>query len=111
MAKKFIGLLVALLLVLAFFLSKTLLIAFETTGGMVIGVRFKKGVIESAPVGIEQACFLIDLAAILAGCRCLTQQVDGADLVTVIVARERLVCSQRRLTQPLHVLQSLAADQ
>jgi hypothetical protein len=49
-----IGILVALLLVVAFFLSKCLVIAFETTGGTVLGVRLKRGLIENVPVGIEE---------------------------------------------------------
>lgn len=49
-----IGLIVALVLVLAFFSSKYLLIAFQTSGGAVLGVRFRKGVIQNVPVGVEQ---------------------------------------------------------
>jgi hypothetical protein len=48
------GLLVALTLVWAFVLSKCLMIAFETSGGAVLGVRFKRGIIDSVPVNIEQ---------------------------------------------------------
>jgi hypothetical protein len=40
----------------------------------------------------------------------LTQQVRGAYVVTVIVARERLIRRQRRLAQSLDVLQPLALD-
>ncbi|MSQ97501.1 MAG: DUF4339 domain-containing protein [Gemmataceae bacterium] len=49
-----IGIVVACLFVLGFFLSKCLVIAFETSGGIILGVRFKKGLIENVPVGIEQ---------------------------------------------------------
>ena len=52
---------VALLFVLLFFLSKKLMIAFETNGGMVLGVKFKKGIIENVPVDIEQVTQVIML--------------------------------------------------
>ena len=48
------GLLLALLMGLGFVLSKCLMIAFETNGGAVLGVRFRRGVVENVPVSIEQ---------------------------------------------------------
>lgn len=49
-----VGIFVASVFVVGFFLSRCLVIAFETSGGMVLGVRFKRGLIENVPVGIEQ---------------------------------------------------------
>jgi hypothetical protein len=48
------GLLLSLLFGWGFLLSKCLLIAFETNGGTVLGVRFKRGIIENVPVTVEQ---------------------------------------------------------
>jgi len=49
-----IGMLLALLMGVGFVLSKCLMIAFETNGGAVLGIRFKRGVVENVPVSIEQ---------------------------------------------------------
>lgn len=49
-----VGMVVGLLLALGCFLARYLVIAFETNGGTVLGVRFKRGLIENVPVGIEQ---------------------------------------------------------
>jgi hypothetical protein len=50
----FFTILFTALFVLAFFLSKCLLIGVETSGGTLLGVRFKKGVIDGASIGVEQ---------------------------------------------------------
>jgi hypothetical protein len=51
----------SLCFVLLFYLSKKLMIAFETNGGLVLGVTFKKGIIENVPVDIEHVTQVITL--------------------------------------------------
>lgn len=51
----------SLVFVLLFYLSKKLMLAFETNGGLVLGVTFKKGIIENVPVDIDQVTQVIML--------------------------------------------------
>ncbi len=51
----------ALCCVLLFYLSKKLMIAFETNGGLILGVTFKKGIIENVPVDIDQVTQVVML--------------------------------------------------
>ncbi len=54
-----VGMLLALGLVLAYFLTKKILISVETNGGHVLGLQFKPSVIENVSVDLAQALKLI----------------------------------------------------
>ena len=50
-----IGLIIGGLFLIAYYLSKKIVISVETSGGMVLGLSFKRSVIENVSVDIEQA--------------------------------------------------------
>ena len=52
---------VGLVFIVAYFLSKKLAISLETTGGMVMGLTFKRSVVENVAVDIQKALLAIQL--------------------------------------------------
>lgn len=50
-----IGLVIGGIFLIAYYLSKKIVISLETSGGMVLGLSFKRSVIENVSVDIEQA--------------------------------------------------------
>jgi hypothetical protein len=52
---------IGLVFIIAYFLSKKLAISVETSGGMVMGLTFKRSVIENVPVDIQKALMAIQL--------------------------------------------------
>lgn len=50
-----IGLVICGIFLVAYYLSKKIVISLETSGGTVLGLSFKRSVIENVPVDIEQA--------------------------------------------------------
>jgi hypothetical protein len=65
---------IGLVFIVAYFLSKKLAISVETSGGMVMGLTFKRSVIENVPVDIEKAFLAIQL---------INRQVVQAQMKTV----------------------------
>jgi len=56
-----IGLIIGGIFLLAYYLSKKIVISLETSGGMVLGLSFKRSVIENVSVDIEQALKVIGI--------------------------------------------------
>ncbi len=50
-----VGLLIGLLFFIAYWLSKKIAISIQTKGGMIMGLSFKRSVIENIPVDIQKA--------------------------------------------------------
>jgi hypothetical protein len=50
-----LGLIIGGAMLIAYYLSKKIVISLETSGGMVMGLSFKRSVIENVSVDIEQA--------------------------------------------------------
>ena len=54
-----IGLVIGGIFLIAYYLSKKIAISLETSGGMVLGLSFKRSVIENVSVDLEQALKVI----------------------------------------------------
>jgi hypothetical protein len=66
-----IGLVIGGILLVAYYLSRKIVISIETSGGMVLGLSFKRSVIENVSVDIEQALKAIGI---------LNQKVIGSQV-------------------------------
>lgn len=49
------GLILGGVFLIAYYLSKKIVISIETSGGMILGLSFKRSVVENVDVGVEQA--------------------------------------------------------
>lgn len=60
-----VGLVLAALCLLAFWLSRKMILAIETNGGMILGVKFKRSLIENVPVDFQETAEAIRVLNLL----------------------------------------------